>query len=513
MPRQSITEAQRAHLRQWVANHNLRPSQKDCIRWFKDTYHFTVSQSTISESLSGKFSRLDSTQASNRVRNRGARWPVLEDLLFKFQKHIESNGGSTTSEILQAKAQEIWHRIPDYQGHPPPEFSVGWLSRFKTRNNIRHRIQHGEAGSVPVTAEEEMKAVRTLCGEYAEDDIYNMDELGLFWRSAVNQGLLSSATPGRKQDKSRISIAVCCNSTGSDRLPIWFIGHAQKPRALKGLNFEALGCRWRANKKAWMTTIIMIDWLKAFYRHVGARSVILAMDNLKAHINGVEQAPPPSNIHIIWLPKNSTSVFQPLDQGIIRNLKAHYRKQWIQYIIDCIDTSINPFTTITLYQTIHWCLKAWYQMVLNTTIYQCFRKSTIIQPQISLPTDPPVDIHEQYQALQQRLPCVMMMEFILNPEDEDEEIDEAITFDDIIDEHLQDIETSEEAVLEDVEPQPEAVPSPAEALMAIQLLQRYQERQDGAQHHEFAYLSQFERQITALVASRARQSTLDNWIM
>ena len=71
----------------------------------------------------------------------------------------------------------------------------------------------------------------------------------------------------------------------------------------------------------------MVEWLQAFYRHIGSRSVILTMDNLKAHINAIEQSPPPSNIHVIWLPKNSTSVFQPLDQGIINNLKVHYRKQ------------------------------------------------------------------------------------------------------------------------------------------------------------------------------------------
>ena len=58
-----------------------------------------------------------------------------------------------------------------------------------------------------------------------------------------------------------------------------------------------------------MTTAIMVEWLSMFYRHVGLRTVILCMDNLKAHINGVENAPPPLNIRILWLPKNSISIF------------------------------------------------------------------------------------------------------------------------------------------------------------------------------------------------------------
>ena len=48
-----------------------------------------------------------------------------------------------------------------------------------------------------------------------------------------------------------------------------------------------------------MNTGIMAKWLQSFYRHIGTRSVILTMDNLKAHINAIEQAPPPSNIYII----------------------------------------------------------------------------------------------------------------------------------------------------------------------------------------------------------------------
>jgi hypothetical protein len=297
------------------------------------------------------------------------------------------------------RAREIWQSLPHYRDQPIPAFSNGWIDGFKARHNLKERILHGEAGSVAVTAESEMVAVRTLCGEYEEDEVYNMDETGLFWRNSIHRGLTSENAPGRKKDKSRITVVVCTNASGSDRYPLWFIGHSKVPRALKGINFTALGCTWRSNKKAWMNTGLMVEWLQAFYKHIGTRKVILTMDNLKAHINGVEEAPPPSNIHIIWLPKNSTSVFQPLDQGIIQNLKIYYRKQWMRFIVDSIDQQRNPSETVTLYETIHWCLTAWNDQVTNTTIYRCFRKSTIIQPSITLPSEPPVDASAEYNAL------------------------------------------------------------------------------------------------------------------
>ena len=79
--------------------------------------------------------------------------------------------------------------IPQYQALKTPEFSQGWLTRFKQRYGIQRHIQHGEAGSVPSIAEEEMKAVRTLYSEYLEDNIYNMDETGLYWRAIISIGL------------------------------------------------------------------------------------------------------------------------------------------------------------------------------------------------------------------------------------------------------------------------------------------------------------------------------------
>ena len=203
-----------------------------------------------------------------------------------------------------------------------------------------------------------------------------------------------------------------------------------------------------------MTTLIMIDWLSAFYKHIGSRSVILCMDNLQAHIAGVEALPPPSNIHVIWLPKNSTSIFQPLDQGIIQNLKIYYRKQWLQYIIQSIDNGVNPFTTVTLYETLHWCLDAWILQVSNNTIYRCFRKSTILEDTITLPSPPEPSLNHEYHTLQTRISDVMDLAYIINPEGENEvqEMDNTISMTDIINSHIGQELLEEEAILEDVTP-------------------------------------------------------------
>jgi hypothetical protein len=61
-----------------------------------------------------------------------------------------------------------------------------------------------------------MKAIRTFAGQYNEDDIYNMDETGLFWRMPPSRSLSSINRPGIRKDKSRISIICCVNASGTD---------------------------------------------------------------------------------------------------------------------------------------------------------------------------------------------------------------------------------------------------------------------------------------------------------
>jgi hypothetical protein len=72
-----------------------------------------------------------------------------------------------------------------------PSFSIGWLSNSKKRHGLKVRVQHGEAGSVDEDSEGKMTEIRLVIVEYIEVDIYNMEEIGLFWRILPSRGLLT----------------------------------------------------------------------------------------------------------------------------------------------------------------------------------------------------------------------------------------------------------------------------------------------------------------------------------
>jgi hypothetical protein len=168
---------------------------------------------------------------------------------------------------------------------------------------------------------------------------------------------------GVKKEKARITIHHACNATGSHKLPMWCIGKHKAPRAFKATgvkDIEALGIKWRWNKKAWMTTAIMVDWLQLFDRQMSGRKVPLLMDNFNAHLAAVNELEvmPLKNTEVVFLPPNTTSKLQPLDQGIIAAFKARYRRSWIRFMLEQHELGRNALHTMNVLKAIQFSIRA-----------------------------------------------------------------------------------------------------------------------------------------------------------
>lgn len=365
-----------------------------------------------------------------------------------------------------------------------------------------------------------MKAIRTIAGEYDEKDIYNMDETGLFWRLSPSNDLSSAPGPGVKKNKARITVVLCANAAGTDRFKPWFIGHAKTPRAPRNVNMETMGGVWRFNKRAWMTTIIMGEWLQKFYEHIGtSRTVLLSLDNFSAHTAAVQALPPPSNIRICFLPANSTSRYQPLDQGIIANFKVHYRRHWLYYMLREWEEQRDPLSTVNLLLAVRWVVVAWTMNVSNTTIYNCFRKSTLLSCPIQLPAPLiPSDIQTLFRDVQTvgRIQDAMQLSNFLNPEDESIEDDplgdsDPDTFlQNLLDDHLQQKEPSVEEEEGESEPVIRHMPSAQEALRCVQVFRDFLEGQDAQVRDILVHVHRGVEYTQTLLDSRKVQTTLDS---
>lgn len=150
--RHSLTLDQRRALRRWANSQTVRPSHKDCIGWFYSQYGQQISQSTVSHSLSPKYSRLDGDNPQlSGSRLRYGNWPDVEKLVLRWYQQVQATGRQPTNDELGEKAKSIFNQLPRYREEQPPEFSPGWIHRFKKRYNllIRRQRRHGDGGVNP----------------------------------------------------------------------------------------------------------------------------------------------------------------------------------------------------------------------------------------------------------------------------------------------------------------------------------------------------------------------------
>lgn len=163
--------------------------------------------------------------------------------------------------------------------------------------------------------------VQAHLAQYPPEDQYNCDETGLFWKAIPERSLSRVLIAGTKKEKSRISLHFCVNATGTHKVKPRIIGRAKEPRCFRaaGIKMERLDCVYRANRKSWMTAVVIKEWLYWFDRQMAGRKVVLLMDNFSAHViafNEISALPAEyglRNTEVVWLPPNTTSKTQLLD--------------------------------------------------------------------------------------------------------------------------------------------------------------------------------------------------------
>uniref|UniRef100_A0A8C7Y7A3 HTH psq-type domain-containing protein n=1 Tax=Oryzias sinensis TaxID=183150 RepID=A0A8C7Y7A3_9TELE len=245
--------------------------------------------------------------------------------------------------------------------------SKGWFDRLR-HYQIRSANFHGEATSADTDAAanypETFKQLITENG-YKPEQVFNMDETALFWK---------------KITKGQITLIMCGNAAGWMMKP-GLIYKSANPRALKNKN--ALHVFLVHNSKAWITKVLLSNWFyqsfipqaREYLREKGMPfQVLLLMDNAGGHAVDLRH----EGGRIEFLPPNTTSLLQPMDQGVIRAFKALYTGNCLQQLVDAIDGDENfqlkvywrNFTISSCLTVIHTALQDMKEETLNA----CWKK-------------------------------------------------------------------------------------------------------------------------------------------
>ncbi|KAG6580113.1 uncharacterized protein IUM83_15760 [Phytophthora cinnamomi] len=189
--------------------------------WIYATFKARVSRATLARLHnlpSSYFSHVD----LSATKRRRVKFPQFERELreFFFQNEAKT---ATADDVLLLKAHELAERLGI--DSTQLRFSNGWLQSFKKRNGIRSHVLHGEGGAAEGDAVRDARLeLQELVAQFAPDDVFNFDETALFYRLAPNRPLATTIRKGKIKEKQRLTLSICCNATGSDKLNPIVIG-------------------------------------------------------------------------------------------------------------------------------------------------------------------------------------------------------------------------------------------------------------------------------------------------
>ena len=249
------------------------------------------------------------------------------------------------------------------------------------------------------------------------------------------------------------------------------------------------------------------------------RKIALIVDNCPAHphVEGLEA------VELVFLPPNTTSKLQPMDQGVIRALKAKYRSAIVKMYITYIEAK-GEVPKISILDAMKFLVQAW-NRVSKETIQNCFRCAGI---SLETQADAIEDNDDPFKSLQSDMDELKLLDPTLVPDgttaedftDADQTLsvaESATTDDDEILNHYRescsiDVTSDNDDEESSEEPGPPQRPARSEIFVALELLQNctlFEEEQVAS--HLRTHLEKFSMLYEKTLESRKQQSKIDNF--
>lgn len=372
---------------------------------------FGLSSSTVSTLWKNKDTILKAFQSNitESKRLKKSEKPDLDDALATWCTAQRNAGLPLNGVVIKAQAIKIATEL-GYENFP---CTNGWIDRFKNRHNItytkiskekisrsdanlsdsmtewlqkmwqdykREQIGNDARAQISSCCSNESKSttewLETMWldyrNEYHEDDIYNAEEVGLFYDltpDTIHKHKEQKCLKGELHDK-RLTVFLCANMSGTDKRKLLIIGSSTRPSGFE--NVQQLPVDYFSNPKAWMTSQIFTSYIHKWDTEIRLkeRRIILLINNSPTHTN----IPNLTNIKLVFLPPNAASSLQPLHQGIIRTFKTYYRRELLFLLNNRTKKELD--LKVKVLDAIRMMNDAWYD-VTSECIRNCFVKAML----------------------------------------------------------------------------------------------------------------------------------------
>lgn len=305
---------------------------------------------------------------------------ALDKALYIWFHETRSRRIPITGNIIKAKALELFNEMNLQDNFTA---SNGWIGKWKIRHGIRDLHADKE---MCVDTEAAYKFKIELSQKIKDENItlaqiFNVSKTGLYFRMLPVKTVTEKEecqAPGFKQNEDYMTIMLCSNADGSLKLPLVVIGKHEKPR------LHLFPIYYAHESSEWMDNNIFETWFKSEFvprvtsflqeKNLPIKAVLLFDDTLW---HPSVETLSVNDITAYDLPRNTTALIQPMNQGIIESLKRRYRGKLLcsSLFLNEQKGNIDAITylkSLTIRNAVYWLINAWNEVTTNT-IFKSWR--------------------------------------------------------------------------------------------------------------------------------------------
>ncbi|XP_053671705.1 jerky protein homolog-like [Anopheles nili] len=296
----------------------------------------------------------------------------LDSAMIDWYNSRERAGKLITSAMVVEHAKAL-HKTLGFESQF--NASAGWLSRFKNRYGITGEHQQpADRTENPTHPEQFREQFRQLmeAESWLPDQVYNVDEVGLFWKwfsSKTSTMRQESIEKMKKSYNERVTLLCCANAAGTHKLRPIIVGKTRHPHTLKG--GQQLPVDYYVSKGATMSRDIFHRWFETSWipevrefligKGLPPKAVLL-LDTASFHPDETELRSDDGNMVAKFIPANIANLIQPMQQGILSLVKQNYSNGLVKALQD---TDANSWTLLDAVQCIE---NAWSSVTSNDVV-------------------------------------------------------------------------------------------------------------------------------------------------
>lgn len=337
---------------------------------------------------------------TQRKKMRLANEEEIDRAVYSWFLTLRQHGVPLSGPVIQAQAEAFARQI--YGPECTFKASHGWFWRWQKRHGISSQRIYGEtelpvAGPAPVKEEPAQPlgagllpdgAPATLPhseGGYGDEQIYNANVTGLYWRllpeQAATLGTGDSREPGgcsRRWRSDRVTVLLAANLTGSHKLKPLVIGQLPDPPSLRHHNQDKFPASYRYSPDAWLSRPLLRGWffeefvpgVKRYLRRscLQQKAVLLVAHppcpswaTSMPALEESEEAPrqcqpellgspeelqtPDGAVRVLFLSKGNSRAHipAPLEHGVVAAFKHLYKRELLRLAVSCASGSPLDF--------------------------------------------------------------------------------------------------------------------------------------------------------------------------